>query len=97
MALVLFIISLVSWEISCAHFNSAVTIGTYIYSGNFKANSGALIAILVVQILGALTGIFVTWYLSLIVDSGDQKQTTPSPPTLCPQISSVVIPQLNIN
>lgn len=97
MALVLFIVSLVSWEISCAHFNSAVTIGTFIFSGNFKENSGALTAILVVQVLGALTGIFVTWYLSLIDDTGAQKTTSPSPPTLCPQISSLVIPSLNIN
>ena len=63
-SLTLFIVSLMSWEISCAHFNTAITIGSYIYEGQLKKNLPPFLGIVTVQILGCLCGIFMTWYLS---------------------------------
>ena len=87
MATTLFVISLVSWEISSAHFNSAVTLGSFIYTGNYKENLLPFIGILFMQIIGSLTGIFMTWYLSLIDEANDQKETLPRPPILCPMLT----------
>ena len=89
MATTLFLMSLQSWEISSAHFNSAVTFGSFIYSGDYKQNLLTFIMIIVVQIFGSMTGIFLTWYFSLINEENNQTVTIPMPPTLCPQLEVI--------
>ena len=68
-AKVIFIVSFVSWEVSAAHFNPAVTLGSYLFTGNLKENMQPMLGIIAMQVLGILIGIFITWYLSLIQDT----------------------------
>ena len=83
----LFIVSLMSWEISTAHFNSALTLGALIYAGDLKANLLPFCSLLTMQVFGSFTGIFITWYLSKVTETDTTKSTTPEPPILCPPLS----------
>merc|ERR1712086_349203 len=62
----IFIISLISWEISSAHFNSAITLGAWICAGDYKKNLTPMFAIIMMQCFGAATATFFTWYFSSV-------------------------------
>lgn len=64
----LFIVSLMSWEISTAHFNSALTLGAFIYAGDLKQNLLPFCGLCAMQVFGSFTGIFITWYLSKVTE-----------------------------
>lgn len=98
---VLMIISLWSWEISCAHFNAAITLGSLLYHSDqlsfkqskYKETKESLMQfmlIIICQCFGALFGIFLTFAGSRITwpeGDFDQKDIYPKPPTLCPSLT----------
>jgi hypothetical protein len=87
---ILLIVSLWSWEKSAAHFNAALTIGEFMMTigDPQKMMRSALptLFILLVQFLGALAGIFVTYLCSRITTDAatNIKTTQPTVPVLCP-------------
>ena len=66
-------VSLLSWEISSAHFNPIITIASYIFEGNYKKNSGSFMLILLMQLIGAVIVGCLSWILE--------------PPKLCPHVA----------
>ena len=89
--LTIFFVSLWSWEDSAAHFNPAITMASFVHSvGSVKgivANIKPLVSLILVQILGALLGLFVTYVVSRIqFPAPNTKTTQPGVPTLCPPL-----------
>ena len=95
---VLLVISLWSWEISCAHFNVAVTLGSLLFHSDLlsfkngketRKNLMQFFLIIVCQFFGSLFGIFLTFAGSKIiwpVEDTDQKSIYPEVPNLCPSV-----------
>ena len=89
--IVLFCITLWSWELSAAHFNWGLTLCEIFmeYKKVGEYIKPALIVI-AVQFIGVLLGIFLTYlfvnyrYYSEV--DYDTYRLTPEPPTLCPTI-----------
>ena len=58
----LYIATLVSWEVSAAHFNNALSIGTLFFNHtDFKENLVPYLILTIVQFLGSLAGLLLTW------------------------------------
>ena len=64
------IVSIWSWEVSAAHFNMAITLGDFIYNTRslekLKNNIVPFLALIFVQFIGSLMGIFITFLCSYI-------------------------------
>jgi len=99
---VLLIISLWSWEISCAHFNLGVTLGSLLFhidehwckKKEYKKNLMQFFLIILCEFIGSLFGVFLTFAASKIVwpdGLGTKtKEIYPNPPTLCPRFTASV-------
>ena len=77
----LYIATLVSWEVSAAHFNNALSIGTLFFNHtDFKENIIPYLILTIVQFLGSLAGLLCT-YLTVYYSSYDQYHKTIYPTT----------------
>lgn len=74
----LFVASLLSWEVSCAHFNPAVTFGSIIFSsiqdGDLRKKFTEGVVIMVNQFCGGLFGILLTLMSSYINNVNDNQR-----------------------
>ena len=84
------VVSLWSWEVSCAHFNPAVTFGSLVHSA--MANGEILEklmqggAIILAQFCGTFFGIFLTTQSSYISNISDNiREQSPNALYLCPK------------
>ena len=86
-ATILFPLTLLAWEVSCAHFNNAISLATLLFnSKQFAENLVPFLILTFVQFVGALLGIFLT-FVSVnheYAGATDTKAYNPSTPTLCP-------------
>lgn len=83
---VLFVVMMMSWDLSCSHFNGGVTIGAFIFSReNWKKTTLPFFLTLLVQIIGSLIGILITFSASKITyDNNKPKVIFPAVKKLCP-------------
>ena len=84
----LFVLTLINWEVSCAHFNNAISFATLVFNRKegFKENLGPFFILSIVQFIGLLLGIFFTFVSVNHEYQGatDRKAYRPATPTLCP-------------
>ena len=85
----LLVVSIFSWEVSCAHFNMAITLAETLFQledyGQFKERLPSIIKLVCAQLLGAPFGILITFMVSDITFGiGDAKSINPTVPLLCP-------------
>jgi glycerol uptake facilitator-like aquaporin len=83
-----------SWEDSAAHFNPAITLASFVHAAGgvrgVVANVKPLVSLIVVQIIGAFFGLFVTYLVSRIQKPAENVKTTqPAVPTLCPPLGCI--------
>ena len=87
-AILIIVVSIWAWDVSAAHFNPAITFGTFVMDtkdmSKLKDNLVPFLLLWLVQMIGALAGILVTFLCSHIVYNGDAKTITPSVSPLCP-------------
>jgi len=58
----LFVLSLICWEVSCAHFNNSISLGTLVFNRqDFKENFTPFAILTFVQFIGSLLGILLTY------------------------------------
>ena len=83
---VLFFVSLMAWELSSAHFNIALTIGSLIVEpAKIVSNIVPFLAIIFVQFCGSLFGILLTYICSKVTyPSEETKDIFPKVSVLCP-------------
>jgi glycerol uptake facilitator-like aquaporin len=83
-----FIVSLWSWDRSCAHFNFAITIGeAFCNLGSVKSSWTKYFLIFVAQFFGSLLGVFITFISSKTTHTDTSKTLFPAVPVLCPTIT----------
>lgn len=84
---VMFLVSIWAWELSAAHFNCAITLGSAILDNNpMGSKVKGFLTILFSQFVGALVGILLSFISSKYdyVGKDNLKNVTPKVPTLCP-------------
>ena len=73
----LLVVSIISWEVSSAHFNLAITAADTLFKledwSQFKERLPSIIKLVFAQLLGALFGILFTFMVSDITYFGDSK------------------------
>ena len=82
----LYIATMVSWEVSAAHFNNALSVGTLFFNHtNFKENIVPYLVLTIVQFVGSLFGLFCT-YITVYktTNSAYSKTTYPVTGIYCP-------------
>ena len=83
----IFVFSILAWELSSAHFNMAITIGSFLFNyDQAQSNAKSFIAILVVQTCGTFFGTLLTYMGSMKVygPNHDSHEYIPMTRPLCP-------------
>lgn len=87
---VLFIISLWSWDRSCANFNFGITIAeAFANIKSIKASWAKSVVIILTQLVGGLAGMGLCAISSKITHTNNTKDVYPPVPYICPNFGNI--------
>lgn len=89
---IIFIVTFWAWELGAAHFNFAITLGSFLFNYDKIGESLIpMVALLLTQFTGSLLGMLMTYVIThkFKTNDGNYKLFEPLAPTLCPGFNIV--------